>query len=519
MKPSTDPTNCSSLKNAFNIPLGHTFKNFCFWVSLFFVQLMASQTLEYPKKTCEGAQAMPDDLYSWCEDTKDNYYNECECNYEKAVKAYKNAKEEIARQRESIKSQINTLSSEKQRFYDAGVGFMDHMANNEGDFESNRAKAISNLEKAIAKTQQILPLLTQDCTLRQRLQPVTDCSDLGAVYKRTIEQFKGELAKVKAMELEREIVLQGTDNTSGSTSIDNDFWNETSSGSNTPSGNSTAPSRTTTDKRQAEYDAIQEKLRKEKEYQEFLNDHRAQAMQEIDASSGGNVYYSGAKKLGYGLGASAATGQIDAESLVRGSADILSGILASSAANRARKEQEAKERRQREQLRAEQEARIQRQIGNREKILSKMDEYDTFPSSSTPSRLANVYFICLFMEDGGQKALKAQAGITPVFPVSRYADGSWPYRQGILNKLAGHHEKKARLFGYFESYDAAMDRLKQLTSGLSETGMVLDLVDVSDIFKEKDPNAMATQTDFWGQPIQPDKKTQKQTEEDDFWNN
>ena len=67
---------------------------------------LQAQTLEYPQKNCQGASVTPEGLYSWCNDNVDEYYNECDCRYEKALKEYEARKEQL-------ENQLRNLSSEK----------------------------------------------------------------------------------------------------------------------------------------------------------------------------------------------------------------------------------------------------------------------------------------------------------------------------------------------------------------------------------------------------------------------
>lgn len=54
-----------------------------------------AQQLLPPQKNCEGAKAIPEDLKSWCEPP---YYNECECQFEKAMQEYRTKKKNYEEQ-------------------------------------------------------------------------------------------------------------------------------------------------------------------------------------------------------------------------------------------------------------------------------------------------------------------------------------------------------------------------------------------------------------------------------------
>ena len=87
------------------------------FLSAFFTT--SAQTLKYPKYSdyCadgKGAKVTPEDWYSWCVDSQDDYYSECDCRFEKAISAYNKAKkQQDERLRKETKEKFNNLEEER----------------------------------------------------------------------------------------------------------------------------------------------------------------------------------------------------------------------------------------------------------------------------------------------------------------------------------------------------------------------------------------------------------------------
>jgi hypothetical protein len=72
-------------------------------LTIFFITISFAQS-SMPKRSdfcspSEFAGALPDDLVSWCQNPEDDYYSACDCEYEKALKAWKKQQEEESRAR------------------------------------------------------------------------------------------------------------------------------------------------------------------------------------------------------------------------------------------------------------------------------------------------------------------------------------------------------------------------------------------------------------------------------------
>lgn len=126
------------------------------FLSLIFT--LQAQNLNYPTKDCQGASVTPDDLYSWCHDSKDEYYNECECKFERALKDYHTQKEKLETKLEALYTKSDELKKKARNERDQSVSIASKINNESTNFEADKNSAISHLGSAIAYWEQVIEI-------------------------------------------------------------------------------------------------------------------------------------------------------------------------------------------------------------------------------------------------------------------------------------------------------------------------------------------------------------------------
>lgn len=177
-------------------------------ITIFFnlaiIALTHSQTLEYPKKNCNGATARPDDLHSWCQDSVDDYYDECECNFEKAIKQYKRAVKKITSQidqlsdkKEALEKQVNELTRDAEKISNS---LYDGTSTN---FNQDKTKVISYYQNVIEKKRKVLSLLEEICELNSKIEPKRNCNQNSS----SITDIERKIYEIEELQPKKQIKL------------------------------------------------------------------------------------------------------------------------------------------------------------------------------------------------------------------------------------------------------------------------------------------------------------------------
>lgn len=193
-----------------------------------------SQTLEYPKYNCQTA-AVPDDLRSWCHDDLDDYYNECECRYSKALEAYEAKRKEIKDRIDALNSESSNLRDRQRAHESTGREYELKLTEEDNDnFDSDQTNSIAAFEQAISVAKRRLEVEEKILSLRSQLSS-TEITESRAIsyIEGELKDLESKIEFVREMEPRRTLVL-----TSGQSFGSSDDDEEESTSSSSSSGDS-----------------------------------------------------------------------------------------------------------------------------------------------------------------------------------------------------------------------------------------------------------------------------------------
>ena len=172
----------------------------------------------------------------------------------------------------------------------------------------------------------------------------------------------------------------------------------------------------------------------------------------------------------------------------------------------------AKKRAAREAAEAEAEARAERkrlyeeaeaerkafQLEMRKSLFSQYPDVK-LPLSSQNYGQDELYYFAYNFDESKIDQDNASLYTTPVFQIYKYGDGTWPYKNEILEKLSNvNNGKKFKVVGYFIDKSMAEEQRKNFTAD-AEKFKVSNYQ--AQIFKMKESANKSTGIDFWGNPI------------------
>jgi len=179
-----------------------------------------------------------------------------------------------------------------------------------------------------------------------------------------------------------------------------------------------------------------------------------------------------------------------------------------------------------EQLRIQRENEIKKFEEERKRAILEMrqDLFKRFPDGSPPqqSKYENntIYFFAYITEKNKIQETKPLVTVTNIFPVSKFDDGTFPYKVSIMNKLTGIAPGNINLTGFFESSERA-EEIRKVFIKLAETSQLTVRQ-----FQLKTNSSSASNTnktiagDFWENGKNTDSsQLKKQIKKDAFWEN
>jgi hypothetical protein len=194
---------------------------------------------------------------------------------------------------------------------------------------------------------------------------------------------------------------------------------------------------------------------------------------------------------------------------------------AERAAREARLKREREEREERERLAREAEAerlRLEAEhldyITGQRLILFEQFEDGRLPLSSDKIKGNEVWYFAWRGNPG------KTVYITGVFPVARYSDGSFPYKNTVLKELdAAGGTGEITVVGWFATRNDAQRSLNSFLT-TAKNGEV-NVKNITYKGKSQSTDNTATSTDFWetGNAVkkQPDKTDSSKIKKDDYW--
>lgn len=187
---------------------------------------------------------------------------------------------------------------------------------------------------------------------------------------------------------------------------------------------------------------------------------------------------------------------------------------------------EAKERKKaQEELKAQKEYMINNMLAQEKQLLTniRVDLFGKFKEGALPlsssTLKADVIYYFAYAYNPAQLGLKqAQLYISNVFPISRYSDGTWPFKTSITNDIARLTSLDEVLHGYYTSQQEAQAMQVAMGEVFRKTGgEILPIV-----FKGKKITSSAGTSvgDFWETGKKhSDSLATKPVKKDDFWKN
>lgn len=197
---------------------------------------------------------------------------------------------------------------------------------------------------------------------------------------------------------------------------------------------------------------------------------------------------------------------------------LIGGLITDIEANRARKKAlEELEAQKQAKLKEIEAAKINQRISLRTKLV------DAFPNGGLPlssHRITakNVYLFAYITNKAQFGNENVDIAISNVFPVAQYSDGTFPYKNGILNQLNGFGKGEVTIVGYYTDEATAKETHETFTKLAHKTGMKVNPFSFKKEATNKSSNAKTSTTDFWETSKKEQPKNEKKETKSDFWN-
>jgi hypothetical protein len=202
-------------------------------------------------------------------------------------------------------------------------------------------------------------------------------------------------------------------------------------------------------------------------------------------------------------------------------AKLIGGIINSAKQAKEKKEAQAR-------LKAEKEAALARFKAEEAKMLTgiRTDLFKRFkegslPLSSTKVQANTIYYFAYAYNPAQLGSKQTTLYISNVFAIDRYSDGTWPFKNSIVNDLSKLTPYNEVLHGYYQSREEA----EQMRRGMMDIFVKTGGSTTAFAYKGKASSggAKAGSTDFWETGAKPatdsTSKEKKSVKKDDFWNN
>jgi hypothetical protein len=223
-------------------------------------------------------------------------------------------------------------------------------------------------------------------------------------------------------------------------------------------------------------------------------------------------------KLNYAVGATFNTNAT--EMAIGQGLNLVGNILnGAKAAKDARAAQEA--------LRYQRELEIKKFEEEKKRAILEMRKelFKRFPDGSPPDQQLKIqnkviYFFAYITEKNKIEETKPAVTVTNIFPVTKFDDGTFPYKVSIMNKLTGIAPGNISLTGFFETSERA-EEIRKVFIKLAESSQLTIRQ-----FQLKTNSTASSNTDykntadFWENGKNADSsQLKKQSKKDAFWEN
>lgn len=184
-----------------------------------------------------------------------------------------------------------------------------------------------------------------------------------------------------------------------------------------------------------------------------------------------------------------------------------------------RREREENLRIEREEKAARVRAEKARNITLRKDLIKKYPDGKT-PLSYEAKNSSEVYFFVYSYKESTLENDNPTIYISNVFALQKYADGTWPFKTSLMQKIAKENKDlEFILSGFYESKTEAVQQHQYFASGANSSAFAINGISFE---IKKTSETSDSQTDFWGNPnknVAPKPTTNNNNAKTDFWGN
>lgn len=182
----------------------------------------------------------------------------------------------------------------------------------------------------------------------------------------------------------------------------------------------------------------------------------------------------------------------------------------------------------------------------RQKIAANNEYLANFKDAKLPLSSSNiaeevVYYFAFSTDEASMATTSPVISLCGVFPISKYADGTWPYAVTVKKEIStifktqgitlnGFYTSKTKAESDFATFKKSLEQLGFTIKPFTYKGKVNESVSGDDMWNENSEKKSATTSDdFWGEsnketakPVKQETKAEPKKEPaktDDFWNN
>jgi hypothetical protein len=151
--------------------------------------------------------------------------------------------------------------------------------------------------------------------------------------------------------------------------------------------------------------------------------------------------------------------------------------------------------------------------------------FKRFPDGSPPDQQLKIqnkviYFFAYITEKNKIEETKPVVTVTNIFPVTKFDDGTFPYKVSIMNKLTGIAAGNISLTGFFETYEKAEEIRKVFIKLAESSQLTVRQFQLKTYSTSSSKFNSANSGDFWENGKNTDSlQLKKQVKKDSFWEN
>jgi hypothetical protein len=180
-----------------------------------------------------------------------------------------------------------------------------------------------------------------------------------------------------------------------------------------------------------------------------------------------------------------------------------------------------------EELRYQRELEIKKFEEEKKRAILEMrnELFKRFPDGSLPDQQLKIqnkviYFFAYITEKNKIQDTKPLVTVTNIFPVTKFDDGTFPYKVSIMNKLTGIAPGNISLTGFFETSERAEEIRKVFIKLAESSQLTVSQFQLKTNSKSVSNISKTIAADFWENGKNADSsQLKKQLKKDAFWEN